>query len=322
MEDSKTKRGGSYQKEGVPKKVPFADIISEHQNEVLWLVTEEHLTEKEIAQRYKISTRAIRKTIKKLKDKGLISLSKQGVGGSYHFLKQTKKGLQSSGNLIRLHDEQFKIKIKTPENRIKTRIEIENNKCLLWKNSIDIYSNQSFYGKDEDEAERKSIDYWDRIFNILENDLNILFLKDRKQNIKRVRAHYSETDNEMAKEANKEPKQKITLKAEEDGKEWLKVDNSLNLNEIETVHPKTAKEDMKEVIRPLFTELRANPYFLRDFRVAMTDVKDSIVLMAKLQTQGAELMKETAAATLNIVRLITPVKEEIIEDKKKPEYIG
>jgi len=299
-------------------------VISDEQEEVLRLLQQDYLTVNQIAQRRNTSNKAVYKILSKLKKKGLFRGGlKQGVEKS----GVTNIHQQKSSNMIRLHNEQFNIQIQFKGNSFidkeGQRITIDNNTVSINRDSIDIYSNQSFYGKDVDEVEKKAVTYWDRIFNILENDLNVLFLKDRKHNIKRVRAHYSETNNEMAKVANKEG-EKISIKTTEDGKEWLKVDNSLNLNEMETVHPKTAKEDMREVIQPFFTELRANPYFLRDFKVAMIDVKDSILLIGKLQAQGAELMKETAAATLNIMKLITPAedKKEQLQPQSRADYIG
>lgn len=292
-------------------EVPFAGVVvSANQQETLELL-KNGLTNKQIAQRRHISERAVRKTIKKLKDNGLFSTGNEG-GGSYSFNLLPQK----NENLIRLHNEQFKIKAKGLE--AGKRIEIDGNKIHIWKNSIDVYSNQSFFGASVDEAEKKSIAYWDRLFSIIENDFNIIIRKDRKHNIRRVRAHYAETNNEIARKANKEG-DKISLKAAEDGKEWLKADNSLHLHEIETVHPTTAKEDMKEVIRPFFDELRANPYFLQDIRAALIDVKDSIIFVSKQHAETAVALNAISQA----FKAILPEKpEEPRLSKEKPDYFG
>ena len=128
-------------------------------------------------------------------------------------------------------------------------------------------------------------------------------------NIKLVKNHYAETNNELSEEINKEDV-KIRLYATEDNKMWFEIDNSLNLNEAETTHTETAKQDMEETIKPFFNDLRDNKHLL-----------PSEVNKAILKTQ--EQIHEIANGLNALLKMNSPIKEQPIEqDNTIIDYIG
>lgn len=279
------------------------------QKEVLHLLTEEFLTVKQIAIRRKTSNKAVYKIIKKLQKKGFLK------GGLNRGLK--KPIHPSKKNLIRLHGQEFNIKLLYKFSRYEelrkrsNTIIVGGNTIRLYSHSLEIYGNNAiFYGITEKEAYSKSMAYWFKFFNRLENELKIIIVKDRSRNIKEVNAHYSEIDNELAKECDK-TKEKIDVKATKDGKTWFKIDNSFNLHELETLHPETGKEDMGEVVRPFFNDLRDN----RPLKVSQI-----VALIAEI----TDLHKETASGLKGVVDLMKPKKEikPKIKLEKRPSYIG
>jgi len=92
-----------------------------------------------------------------------------------------------------------------------------------------------------------SLLYWNRFFARLENELNIILVKPRAQNISLVKFEYGEMHNELAQDCNAKG-QRYRIYATEDGKLWMDIDNSFNLNEAEWRHPETAKQDTKLIV--------------------------------------------------------------------------
>lgn len=227
--------------------------LTQAEKEVLCMITQEYLSAKQIASRRKCTKQAVHKIIKSLKEKGAYNLGCQ--------LVDQTNGTSQPVNQIRLHAQQFVMRILWKDHRYKkllekaNQIELDGNTIKLWNNTIEIYSNTSFYGDDLQQAMAKSIKYWDILIARLEHDVHCILKKPRSQNIKMVRAHYAETNNEIAKDIDNSGDRWIKVYAKEDSRLWFIIDNSYNLHEAETVHSKTGKEDMEKV-KAVFNDIR------------------------------------------------------------------
>src|SRR3990167_10179093 len=159
------------------------DKLTIAQNEVLRLITDEFLTIKQIAQRRHCSIQAIYKIIAKIKKKGYL-----GIGLN----KVEKVEPTYNQSDLRLHAQELNIKILWQDSNYQKQLEksnvlfLDSNTIRLYKNSIEIYSGQSFLGKEVNEAENKSLTYWQHFLTRLEHDLKISLLKNRARNIKIV----------------------------------------------------------------------------------------------------------------------------------------
>lgn len=225
-------------------KLPNRNIdLSDQQKEILHLVTDEFLTLKQIAQRRKTSLQAVYKIIKKLKEKGAFD-------GGLNRVEKVESTFNPSD--LRLHGQEFNIRILYQDNRyqqqlMKSNLEfMDGNSLRLYKNSIEIYSGQSFFGKDINETEKRSLDYWRRFLARLEHDWKITLLKPRARNIKIVNQHWARGNSEISDNAVKE-KVRVWVYAEEDGKLCFITDDSFGFREDETLHPITAKPDRKAI---------------------------------------------------------------------------
>lgn len=287
--------------------------LSKEQQEVLYLLTKEFLTPKQVTIRRQTSTTATYNILNKLREKGVIDSKFKGVEKNrMHYSTPPK-------NQIRLHAQEFNINLlfkdeRYKELKIKSNIvNIDGNTIKLNRNSIEVYSGASFYGKTANKAYSKSVLYFKRLFLKIENDLKIIILKDRKNNIKEVYSEYSETNNELSEDMEKKA-EKIKVLAKEDKKTWLKVDNSFNLHEMETCHPETSKGDMQNVVSPVFNDLRDN-YTDREVPV----ISDILKVIKELANNN----KETAIGLNAVVELMKPKKEEpLSKPKGRPDYIG
>jgi len=223
---------------------------------------------------------------------------------------------------IRLHGQEFNIKIIYKDDKYKYLLDrinttkIDDNTIRLYKNSIEVYSGKSFYADNAQKATADSIDYWNRFFARLENEFKVILIKPRAQNIKLVKNHYAEINNELAIECEKKG-DKINIYAREDGKLWFSIDNSFNLKEAETQHSSTAKADMEEVVQPFFNDLRDNaPPVSSDLAKFIADTQRQLqeLVQAQINTQGQ---------FQTILRLLTPAEaKEEEKNIKRPDYFG
>ena len=236
-------------------KLPQTNIQSTPvELEIIHLLTEEFLTIKQVAQRRKTSLQAVYKVIKRLKKKGLLNIN----------LKKVEK-VEPTYNQsdIRLHAQEFNIKIIWQNNKYQELLNksntlfLDSNTIRLYKNSLEIYSGQSFYGRTTNEAEGKSLRYWERFLTRLEHDLKVCLIKNRSRNIKIVNQHWARGDSEICNNS-KEYGERVWVYAEEDGKLCFITDDSFGFKEDETLHPLTAKPDRKAI------DKQVNDWRLRD----------------------------------------------------------
>lgn len=261
--------------------------LSAEQKEILDMLTIEYETPKRVALRRGTSIQAVYKTINKLKRKGIDLKKNRGK-------EISDRTFKPQNHQIRLHGEQYLIKIIWKDNKYKeilkraNHIEIDGNYVKLWQDSIEVYSNQSFYGKDVNESFVASNIYWNRYFRVLENEVKCILVKPRNQNIKLVKCHFAETNNELSIEVDNQGDRFFKIPTDDDGKIWCLVDNSFNLHELETIHPKTAKQDMEKV-KAVFNDIRDKPIdLLSTTKNRIDNIEQNIYKAISLIEQQAE----------------------------------
>lgn len=305
---------GSFSRKVKPK-------ISKVEKEILMLISDGYLTPKRIAVRRQTSVRAVQKIIKKLKEKGFINLAQKKV----RFSRPTLSNFDRK-HYIRLHGQEYRIKILWKGNKYTrllkkgNQIQIDENKIRLFDKSIIIHIAHSFYAATAYKATAKSIQYLDTLLARLEHQLGVILTKDKYHNIKLVAHHYSEIKNELAKKCNVD-KEKIKIYAKEDGKVWFEIDNSLNLHEAETKHPKTAEQDMQEAVQPFFNGLRENPGYTPGFVLeSLGKTDEAMDKIIKIQGIFDKNMMSHIAAVKELgsgVHRFSSKVEEFIELVKK-----
>ena len=229
--------------------------ITKKQSETLRLIKLGY-TVKGIANYCKISKRGVYKRLERLIQKGHLKRSVPFGGGT------TPEKVRFPN---RLHAQQFTVRILYSSalyrNLLKqSNIIIKKNyTCKLYKESIILWIKQDFISEDIKKAQKESMKFIEGVLLQLENRLGIRLLKEGYLNIKEVKSHFSETNNELAKDYNYK-KKKLKIKGG-DGKIWAHIDDSLNLNEFEFIHPEHSLSDA-EKITDHFKFLRKNPRVL------------------------------------------------------------
>lgn len=123
-------------------------------------------------------------------------------------------------------------------------LNFRGRKVWLTNKSIIIYEKESFISEKAKECKSQAINHFLKLIKGLERDLRANFSNHGRYRFRVTRQHYSLIKNALAKQYNDEGKK---LEIYNDKGLWFLIDNSFNLNEAETIHPKTAVSDNEKV---------------------------------------------------------------------------
>ena len=265
--------------------------LTKTEKEILYHLTNQFLTPRQIAITREKSKRSIYFHLRNLRKKGIINCANKilhKIEGSPVPLTVPFK------NQIRLHATELNIKIiykgkKYDEVLSRSNlIYLEGNSIKLYSKSIEVYIKSSFFAETEFKAETKLMNYLSFLLKKIENQFDIIILKERTQNIKIVNQHFSHIENSLAKDYEKKGEW-LKIYCKNDGKLWFLIDNSFNLHEAETVHPKTSKSDMRKV-REIFDDIRDNdpPKLTK-----LNDNHSNLMEIVKIQSNNVQGLIET-----------------------------
>lgn len=298
--------------------------LSKEQEEILRLLTQEFLTVKQISLRRKTSLRAVYYTIDKLVKKGVLFYQSEGgvhIGEgtqnrpAFKLFKpcgqEKEKDFKPCASqifkTIRLHNQHFTIRIINKSEGYQsfrhqvTSFKFDGNTVKLNEDNVEVYANKSFVSSGDPKlAHADSMVYWNNYFLRLQHELKVILIKPGVDNVREVNSHYAECDNELAKDFHLR-RDKLSVVGE-DGKQWLKIDNSFNLREIEAVHSKFSIEDI-EKIATFFSDLR-----LHD-PMRMSDIIQTLGSQAKIVLELMETCKVTCTSVGILMELMKPLKE-------------
>ena len=279
--------------------------LTDAESEVLTLLTDEFLTPNQIKIRRNCSKQAVYKIIKSLKEKGAINSGLQrvdSIGGSSQPTHQ------------RLHAQQFRIRIinKTQKyldclKRCNT-FNLDSNSIRLYPDIVEIYSGNSFFGIDEQEATSKSMDYWKRFIVRLENELGAILMKDRVKNINIVKQHFAETNSQLAKESQKSGQ--IVKVEYHDGKLSVVMDNSFNLNERECIHPKLSKQHSEAISKQVKDFIEHNPPTNSEITINLNKASQIVLANQELLLGLPEVINDLRKQIRSHLALIKEYRKE------------
>lgn len=293
-----------------PTPEPKIKALTQAEQEVLKLITEEFLTPKQIQLRRQCTRQAFYKILKSLKEKGAINLGLQKVDNSEAPVNHVNQ------KPIRLHGQEFNIRIIFQDHNYQNLLEksniiyIEGHTIKLYRSSIEVYAGEgiSFYGDDAQECFSKSLVYWKKLFVRLENQFKVILVKPQTQNIKIVNQHFARGNSEVYVNATNH-REKIKIFAKEDGKLAFITDDSFGFMEDETVHPKTAKPDREEIDKQINDWRLNHPPTNSQLAQHILGVSQNLESYAVHLKAHVQSVKDLGSGVTELVRLIKEMKK-------------
>jgi DNA-binding transcriptional ArsR family regulator len=186
------------------------------------------------------------------------------------------------------------------------KLEFKGRKIWLTDKSIIIYEKSSYLADTSKDAQERAIQDMLSLTKSLENYLQANFKTGRYYKFKVSRQHYSLVKNALAQQYDKEGNKLQVFS--EDGL-WFLIDNSYNLHEAETVHPKTSVEDNKKV-QNYFNGIKKFEDYTPQFVVnSMQGIQNNQLIFA-------ENMKSHIKAIQDVGNATQMLKEEVIHLRK------
>lgn len=201
------------------------------------------LNSKKIIENHNISKQRLSYYVGKLKREGLIKNIGYGTWEVQQVKNYSLSTLEKRSKNIRGHAFIWKVQLKKKynwKNDLKIpydlvgkegypRIIINNKKVWLGKKNIIIFDVGSYYAERPIESRKYAVISLIETLQAIENKLGINL---RPYTFKPSREHYGLVKNDLAIQCNREG-EKIYVKDDLEGL-WLWIDNSFNLNELET----------------------------------------------------------------------------------------
>ena len=186
------------------------------------------------------------------------------------------------------------------------KLEFKGRKIWLTNKSIVIYEKSSYLADTSKESQERAIQDMLALMKSLEKHLQANFKTGRYYKFKVSRQHYSLVKNALAQQYDKEGNKLQVYN--EDGL-WFLIDNSFNLHEAETVHPKTSVDDNRKV-QNYFNGVKKFEDYTPQF------VVNSMQGIQNNQLVFAENMKSHIKAIQDVGNATQMLKEEIIHLRK------
>ena len=251
-------------------------------------------------------------------------------------LKGGPQGTMFSSFKIRGHGFQFKVKIPKLKNwdrrkefLKKHHIKYDNVgirkstpsithkdiKVWLANHSLTIYfpEGRSYFGDTAQETKEHAAIDLVKFLGSLGRLLKTSFKIGREFCFKFSKFHFSNVNNCIAKEYNKQEKK---LQIRYNGDLWLVIDNSFHLDEMETVNSTTADKDMDRVIMPFFNDLKGHHDNTGE-TLQMTHLMRTIHQVAKNQAYHEENIKTHIGAIKELGESSTKMSEILTKIEKR-----
>ena len=205
------------------------------------------------------------------------------------------------------------------------RILHKGRKVWLTNKSVIVYEKSSYLAETAVDAKSHAIYNFISLIKSLERLLHADFTERAGQqySFKVSRQHYALIKNALAKQYDAEGKK---LNVYSDQGLWFVIDNSFNLHEAETVHPKTADTDSIK-IQNFFNSLKEQPLTTDFILEVMNGIQQNQLVFAQNMGSHIKVIKDLGDGVNELATIINELKEgykqlskgqrtlEVIEDK-------
>ena len=186
-------------------------------------------------------------------------------------------------------------------NKSGIRIIVKEHKIHLYKSKIIIYSpsHLSYFSETAEESYKYAIYDLQQILKQLENLMQVSFLIDNTYKFKVSRQHYGKVNDSISKMYKRNGDR---LYVANNKGVWLITDNSLNMNELETVNKDTSQIDMDNVIIPFLNSIKEHYEKTGEIFKATT-----LMQMQYTQFKTQQQMSRNIEDIINTLQIITKI---------------
>ena len=188
------------------------------------------------------------------------------------------------------------------------RLEVLNAKVALTDKSILVNFQESYIAEDATKAKKDAVAKFLRVVKRLERDLRANFSEFGYYKFKVSRQHYALIKNSLAKQYLDDKKK---LHVYSGRGLWLLIDNSFNLEELETVHKDTAVKDNHKV-QDFFNGLDQVENYTPQFVVnSLAQNSQQLGHYAKHLTAHVESVKQLGASVKELTKVVKELKNKV-----------
>ncbi len=186
------------------------------------------------------------------------------------------------------------------------KIVFKGRKIWLTNKSIVIYEKSSYVAYTSKQAQKHAIADLLKLIRGLERKLQANFSIKGSYKFKVSRQHYALVKNALAKQYDREGKK---LQIYNSSGLWFLIDNSYNLNEAETVHPKTTVKD-NEKVQNFFNGLKDQEGYTPSFVVtSIAKNTENLNQYARHLKSHVKSVKDLGEGVKELVNVIKELKE-------------
>lgn len=281
--------------------------LSAVQQDILYLLLDEHLTIPQIANTRSTSRTAVYNVVEKLLKKGVLKGVEKNsyIKGGYYPVP-----LVGSDKQYRLHAQNIVVQILDTTNfyrnliKTKNKDVCDNNSIMFYEDKLIIYSNKDFWGDSVNQSIRLSLNYWERYFTRLENEYKITLIKGKQRRIREFRGEIAKVGDPLARRLDIT---KETFRIYIGGELRLICDRSFKLDELEAVNKDHYIEDMSK-IEDFYKDL------LSEKSLKLSEARDHIAALQERDKQLQSLIESQN-------KIISGILDNSKEHKDKMDYL-
>jgi DNA-binding transcriptional ArsR family regulator len=188
------------------------------------------------------------------------------------------------------------------------RLWLEGRKVWLTTSSVIIYEKSSFFAETAKDAKKYALMTFIALVKKLERALHadFTFKLGKEYRFKVSRQHYALVKNALAEQYDHEGK-RLQVREPAAGKLWFVIDNSFNLHEAETVHPRTADSDNAKV-QNFFNSLKECPVTTDALLAAIAGVTQNQLVFAENVSAHIQAVRELGQGVREMNQLLAKLE--------------
>lgn len=190
----------------------------------------------------------------------------------------------------------------------------------LFERSIVCFApkDKSWYAESAEDSRQYALFDVTVLIGKLERLMGFNFKRKGAYKLRLSKQHYGDVDNDLAKQRAREGS---LLRVSDRSGEWLLIDVSHGVPELETVHPVSASSDMDGVIKPFFNQLKETKLMPKDVLAMIAGVAEAQHEQSRIMGMYAENMASHVRVVqelgLGVRELRDAVKEKEVSEREE-----